>query len=47
MLSRKYTNESEWKNSTKGELDYILTVLRLNLESSDLEGREYKITPVE
>lgn len=49
LLSRreKDHNDSEWKSSTKGELDYILAVLRLNLESAELRGREYKIEPVE
>jgi hypothetical protein len=48
LLSRKFKDQedSEWKSSTKGELDYILTVLKLNLESSELQGREYKVTPV-
>lgn len=48
MLSRKLNDQSdsEWKSCTKGELDYILTVLRLNLESPELKGREYKISAV-
>lgn len=47
LLSRRDKGSTEWLSSTKGEIDYILTVLRLNLESPGLKGREYKIEPVE
>lgn len=48
LLSRKFKDQSDsdWKSCTKGELEYILTVMKLNLESPELQGREYKITPV-
>ncbi|WP_442637945.1 hypothetical protein [Rossellomorea marisflavi] len=49
MLSRRVKTdvEANWKNSTEGELDYILTVLKLNLESPELQDREWRITPVD
>lgn len=48
ILSRKLKNQSdvEWKSSTKGELEFVLAVLKLNLQSPELKGIEYKITPV-
>lgn len=49
MLSRREKNnvEANWRSSTEGELDYILTVLKLNLESPELQDREWRITPVD
>lgn len=46
LLSRKTKGEVVWKKSTKGDVDYILTVLKLNLESPELQGREWKIEPL-
>lgn len=47
LLSRKTKGESEWKSSTKGDIYYIITVLKLNLESPELRGREWKIESLE
>lgn len=49
MLYRREKNnvEANWRSSTEGELDYILTVLKLNLESPELQDREWRITPVD
>jgi len=47
LLSRKTKDELEWKTSTKGDVNYILTVLKLNLESPELRGREWKIESFE
>ncbi|MBN6887753.1 hypothetical protein ACUXCC_002945 [Cytobacillus horneckiae] len=48
MLSRRKYNDSDsdWKTGTKGEIEYILTVLELNLESPELHDLEWRITPV-
>lgn len=47
LLSRRDKGSAKWLSATKGEKEYILAVLKLNLESPELEGREYKIEPVE
>lgn len=33
----------DWLSCTVGDLNYILTVLELNLSSAELESYEYKI----
>ena len=43
-LSRRVKNtDMDWLSCTVGELNYILTVLELNLTSSELSEYEYKI----
>jgi hypothetical protein len=45
LLSRKKPNETEWRSNTKGDLDYILFVLKENLESHPFNKLEWKIEP--
>jgi len=45
LLSRKEPNETEWRTTTKGELDYILFVLEENLKSPPFNELEWKIEP--
>ena len=43
-LSRRIkSSEDKWLSCTAGELDFILTVLELNLTSPELKNYEYKI----
>jgi hypothetical protein len=47
LLSRKFSNETEWRITVKGDLDYILFVLKENLESPPFDSMEWKIEPIE
>jgi len=44
-LYRRINNEKDakWLSTTKGKLDYILTVLELNLTDPELTEFEYRV----
>jgi hypothetical protein len=46
MLARKSSKELMWKPTTKGDLEYILEVLELNLKTPGLNQFEWKVQPM-
>lgn len=47
LLRKNYNDDRGWLSCTKGDIEYILEVLRLNLESEVLKEFNWKIERVD